>query len=92
MKIKINGYVVAEVDSWRDEPLFTWKSFDSSKYDSNAIVLSRQEIEIEVPDDFNMQAARVAALENEANKVRAAFHKRINEINGQISKLQALEG
>lgn len=91
MKIKINGYVVARVYTWRDEPEFTWYEHDPSDILDGCIVLGRKEIEFEVPDDFNLQAAKIAALENEAEKARAEFHKRITEIEDQISKLTAIE-
>lgn len=92
MKVKINGYIVASVYEWQDDPEFTWFKYDPTSHSSEHLVLGRHEIEFEVPDDFNLQAAKIAALENEAEKARAEFHKRISEINDRISKLQALEG
>jgi hypothetical protein len=50
-----------------------------------------QEIEIEVPDDYDPRAQKIAALEKHKQKVMADFQKTVNEINERISKLQALE-
>ena len=50
-----------------------------------------QEIEIEVPDDYDPRAQQVAALEALKQKVMADYHKSVTEINDRISKLLALE-
>jgi hypothetical protein len=50
-----------------------------------------QEIEIEVPDNFDPRAQKIAALEKHKQKVMADYQKTVNEINTRISKLQALE-
>lgn len=44
-----------------------------------------------VPDDFNPTPAKIAALEEQKRKVRAEMLARINELEAQISKLQAIE-
>ena len=43
-----------------------------------------------VPDDFNPVAAQVAALEAAREKLRKEFNARINQIEDEISKLQAI--
>ena len=50
-----------------------------------------QEIEIDVPDDYDPRAQLVAALEALKQKVMADYHKSVTEINDRISKLLALE-
>ena len=50
-----------------------------------------QEIEIDVPDNYDPRAQQVAALEALKQKVMADYHKSVTEINDRISKLQALE-
>ena len=50
-----------------------------------------QEIEIDVPDDYDPRAQQVAALEALKQKVMADYHKSVTEINDRISKLLALE-
>lgn len=91
MRIKINGYIVARMYSWKNELEFTWFEHDPTEHMDNYLVLGRHEIEFDVPDDFDPKAAQIAVLENQANKVRAEFSKRTDEINDRISKLKALE-
>ena len=50
-----------------------------------------QEIEIEVPNDYDPRAQKIAALEKHKQKVMADYQKTVDEINERISKLQALE-
>lgn len=50
-----------------------------------------EEIEIEVPDNYDPRAQKVAALEMQKQKVMADYQKTVTEINDRISKLQALE-
>ena len=50
-----------------------------------------QEIEIEVPDNYDPRAQQIAALETLKQKVMADYQKSVTEINDRISKLMALE-
>lgn len=45
----------------------------------------------EVPDNFNPVPAQVAALEAEKQAARAAFQKRVTELDAQIQSLLAIE-
>jgi hypothetical protein len=53
--------------------------------------ICKQDIEIEVPGEFDPRAQQIAALEKEKQKVMADYQKTVTEINDRISKLQALE-
>jgi hypothetical protein len=50
-----------------------------------------QEVEIDVPEDYDPRAQQIAVLEKEKQKAMADFQKSVDEINEKISKLQALE-
>ena len=50
-----------------------------------------QDIELEVPDNYDPRAQQIVALKEKRQKVMADFQKSVTEINDQISKLQALE-
>ena len=50
-----------------------------------------QEIEIEVPDDYDPRAQKITALEKQKQNVMAEYQKTVTEINERINKLQALE-
>jgi hypothetical protein len=50
-----------------------------------------QEIEIDVPDDYDPRAQQIVALEKQKTKITAEFQKSLTEINRSIGELQALE-
>jgi hypothetical protein len=49
------------------------------------------DIEYEIPDDFDPRPAQVAALQAQAEKLRAEFAKSITDINSRIAQLTAIE-
>jgi len=53
--------------------------------------VGEQEIQIEIPDDFDPRAQQIVALEKHKQKVMADYQKSVTDINSQISMLQALE-
>jgi hypothetical protein len=53
--------------------------------------VGEQEVEIEVPEDYDPRAQQIAALEKQKQKVMADFQKSVDEINERISKLLAVE-
>tara|TARA_R110002126_G_scaffold82577_1_gene202421 strand:- start:203 stop:478 length:276 start_codon:yes stop_codon:yes gene_type:complete len=50
-----------------------------------------QEIEIEVPDNYDPRAQQIAALEAEKKRVMAEYQKTVTEITERINRLQAIE-
>jgi hypothetical protein len=50
-----------------------------------------QDIEIDVPEDYDPRAQQIAALEAMKQKVMADYQISVMSINDRISKLQALE-
>ena len=67
---------------------FTVFPFDMSS--CGYVLVGKQQIEFEVPDDFNPVPVQVAMLEAEKEKAMQEFNIRVARINEQISKLQAL--
>jgi hypothetical protein len=65
----------------------------SHKMDDSTFIshICEQEIEIEVPDDFDPRAQQIAALEAEKKKVMAEYQKTVTDITERINKLQAIE-
>lgn len=90
MKIKIKAHVFFQKYSWEEEgeyQLFFARVDD----DDSRTWVCEQEVEIEVPDNYDFRAQQVAALNTQLQKVRAENHMRENAILDRISKLQALE-
>jgi len=90
MKVKITAYIHYLKYSWDDEGKFKVFSFKFDDDDSRTYV-GEQEIEVEVPDNYDPRAQQIAALEKHKQKVMADFQRSVDGINEKISKLQALE-
>jgi hypothetical protein len=48
-------------------------------------------VEYEIPDDFDPRPAKIKALQEQAEKLRATFAKSITDINSKIAELTAIE-
>lgn len=90
MKIKTIVYVYFQKYTWQDQG--TYQVF-SHKYDDdeNRTLVNEQEIEVEVSEDYDPMAQKIAALESQKEKAMSDYNDTVMEINIRISKLQALE-
>lgn len=90
MKVKTTIHIHYSQYAWEEkgEYLVFYAKVEDS--DHRTYVCS-QEIEIEIPDDYDPRAQKIAALEKQKQKVMADYQKTVNEINDRISKLQAIE-
>jgi LmbE family N-acetylglucosaminyl deacetylase len=90
MKIKTIVHIHYNQYSWEGKGDYTVYSckLDDNEYRT---YVGAQEIEIDVPDDYDPRAQKIAALEAHKQKVMADFQKTMTEINTRISKLQAIE-
>jgi hypothetical protein len=89
MKIKITAHVYHCQYSWEEKGEFLLFYAKVDDIDS-MIHVSEQEVEIEVPDNYDPRAQQVAALEKQKQKVMADYQKMVTDINERISKLQAI--
>ena len=90
MKIKTTVYIFHSQYSWEEKGeylVFYAKIADSD----HMTFVCEQEIEIEVPDNYDPRAQKIAALQAKKQKVMADYQKTVTEINARISKLQAIE-
>jgi DNA-binding transcriptional regulator GbsR (MarR family) len=76
--------------SWEKEGRFELYSAKLDDAEFRTYVCS-QEIEIDVPADYDPRAQQIAALEKQKQEAMADFQKSVDDINERISKLQALE-
>ena len=90
MKINTTVHIHCCQYSWQDVADY---SVHSVKLDDteHRTYIGEQKIEIEVPDNYDPRAQKIAALEKHKQKVMADYHKTLMEINERISNLQALE-
>jgi len=90
MKIKLPAHIHYVKYSWEDKGDFQI-FFCKVEDDENRTYVGEQEVEVEVPDDYDPRAQKIAALEKHKQKVMADYQKMVTDINEKISKLQALE-
>lgn len=92
-KITITGHVVGyHFDHMRaGEVTWGFSVVSPSKTDSRVIHSFEHSFDVEVPDNLNIVATQLAAIEREKEAARAEFTARMSELNEQASKLMALE-
>jgi len=90
MKVKVTAHIYHCQYSWeaKSEYQIMYVKLDDCEHRT---YVGAQEIEIEVPDNYDPRAQKVAALEKHKLKVMADYQKTVDQINDRISKLQALE-
>ena len=90
MKIKTTVHIYHQQYSWEETARFLvmYGKINDSEHQT---YVGEQEIEIEVPEDYDPRAQQIAALEKQKQKVMADFQKSVYEINERISKLLAVE-
>ena len=90
MKIKTTVHV--HYTQWPHEEKGVYQVFSVKLDDSkHRTYVGEQEIEIEVPDDFDPRAQQIAALEAEKKKVMAEYQRTVTDITERINRLQAIE-
>jgi hypothetical protein len=90
MKVKITAHV--HYSKWMFEDNGQFQIFPCKlEDDAQRTYVGEQEIEIEVPDDYDPRAQQIAALQRQRGKAMADYQKTVDDINEKISKLQALE-
>lgn len=90
MKVKTTVHIHYNQFSWEDKGKYIVYSCKLEDNENHTFV-GEQEIEIEVPDNYDPRAQKIAALEKHKLKVMADYQKTLVEINERISKLQAIE-
>ena len=85
MKVKVKAYVNYLKYSWEDKGEFEVLSFKAAD-DNHRTYVCEQEVEVDVPDNYDPRAQKIAALEKQKQKVMADYQKTVTEINDRISK------
>jgi hypothetical protein len=89
MRISTKLHIYFQKYSWETEGKFVPFAYQMDSADYTFVC--EQDIELEVPDNYDPRAQQIVALKEKRQKVMADFQKSVTEINDQISKLQALE-
>jgi hypothetical protein len=87
MKVKIEAWVLFT-------PSGSGGSFQLFPFEMENIgyvTVNKQELEVEVPDNFDPRIKQVELLRKERERINAEFYLRVTEIDEQINRLTALE-
>ena len=90
MKVKTTINIFYTQYSWEEKGNYEVLSFKPEDTEHRTYV-GEQEIEIEVPDEYDPRAQKIDALQAQKLKIMADYQKTVTEINARISKLQAIE-
>jgi hypothetical protein len=90
MKVKTTIHIYFSKYSWEEKGEYAVYSFQVEDSEHRTYVRS-QEIEIDVPDNYDSTAQKLAVLQKEKEKAQEEFSKKVASINERISKLQAIE-
>lgn len=85
----IKGFIHANLSNVGHNEFVFFTSEDMTSYGYAKVM--PHSFDIEIPDDFNVVAWKVGALETQKEKLREEFNRRVAQINEEISKLQCLE-
>lgn len=90
MKVKLTAHIHYRKHSWEAKGSYQIL-YIALPDDESLTYICAQEVEIEVPDNYDPRAQQIAALEKRKQKVMADYQTMVAEINERISNLQALE-
>lgn len=89
MKVKITAHVHFTKWSWESTGVYQIFSLRMDDAEHRTYV-GAQEIEIDVPDNYDPRIAQIEALGAHKQKVMADYQKTVTDINRRISELQAV--
>ena len=93
-KHTITGFITWQENPFSETPEVSFLTYDPTKYDKESryprVVVREHSFEVEVPDSFDPRPGQIAVLEEQKQKLRAAFAASVMEIDKRISELQAI--
>lgn len=90
MKIKTTVHIHYQQYSWEDKGQYQVYSCQMNDAEHRTYV-GEQEIEIDVPDNYDPRAQKIAALQAILQKAAADYQKSVTDIQRRIAELQAIE-
>lgn len=90
MKVKTALYVYHNKYAWQNQGTYDAYTWESKDTESRTLV-GQQDVELDIPDNYDPRAQQVAALIASKQALMAEYQKTVDDINERISKLQALE-
>ena len=73
------------------EECFSCMDFDASKYGSDKILITTKEVTFSIPQNIDVKGKVIEGLETEKEKIQAAFHMKLKDVQDKIDNLLAIE-
>ena len=90
MKVKTTIHIYYATYPWQEAAEYQ-VMYAKISDDAERTFVCTQEIELEIPDNYDPTAQKIAALQKEKEIAQQEFAKKVASINERISKLQAIE-
>ena len=90
MKVKTTIHIYYATYPWQEAAEYQ-VMYAKLADDERRTYICSQEIELDIPDEYDPTAQKIAALQKEKDKAQEEFARKVASINERISKLQALE-
>jgi len=89
MIITIAGFIHAIRYTPHSKPIYGFAQCEMQQH--GYMTVMPYALEVDIPSDFNIAAAEIAALEAKRRAALDEYTSKVAEINDRISKLQAIE-
>lgn len=87
MKVRIAGFILYRKFEWEKEPTYTWSEYDVSKYSESTHVVCPRTIEIDVPDDFDINEKLIPDAQAKLDLLKQANERAIKRAEGELQAL-----
>lgn len=87
MKVRIAGFILYRKYSWEDKPTYTWSEFDTSKYSEYTHMVCPSAIEIDVPDDFDVNDKLIPDARAKLDILKRAYEPAIKKAEEELQAL-----
>lgn len=65
--------------------------YDASKYDKDQILIAKQNVTFNIPQNIDVKGQVIASLEEEKEKIQAETHMKLKAVQDKIDNLLAIE-
>jgi len=88
--MKATIYIHTRGMSLNGEPMYQIFTFDASAHGDYTLVC-KQEIELEIPADFNPVAAEIAGIEKRLDAAQDEYLRKVQQLKDRIASLRCIE-
>lgn len=91
MKTTINAFLHYHKYEWDENPTYMLFNCDMGSCGPEYVLIGVQEVEVEIPDDFDPRPQQIEALKEAKQKILAETQIKVNNIEEQIQRILAIE-